>query len=116
MSIGEKIKARRQELGFSQRELAKRLGYTDHTTITRVEAGKVDLPMSRIAQFAEALRVSPSYIMGWDQEPEDLGALAAEVLRDPVMLQLVQEFRGLDAVDRATVSTLVSSLAQKKKG
>lgn len=70
MLIGERIKARRQELGLSQRELAKRLGYTDHTTITRVESGKVDLPMSRIAQFAEALRVSPSYIMGWEDEED----------------------------------------------
>lgn len=68
MSIGERIKARRQELGLSQRDLAKRMGYTDHTTITRVESGKVDLPMSRVAKFAEALRVSPSYIMGWEDE------------------------------------------------
>lgn len=68
MTVGEKIKARRQELGLTQRDLAKRMGYTDHTTITRVEAGKVDLPMSRISQFADALRVSPSYLMGWEDE------------------------------------------------
>lgn len=116
MTIGERIKARRQELGISQRELARRLGYNDHTTVTRAEAGRVDLPMSRIAQFAEALRVSPTFLMGWDQEPEDLGALAAEVLRDPVLLQLVLEYRSLDSADRATVSALVSSLAAKKKG
>lgn len=68
MTIGERVKARRQELGLTQRDLAKRMGYTDHTTITRVEAGKVDLPMSRISQFADALRVSPSYLMGWEDE------------------------------------------------
>lgn len=68
MTIGERIKFRRQEMGITQRDLAKRMGYTDHTTITRVEAGKVDLPMSRVSQFAEALRVSPSYLMGWEDE------------------------------------------------
>lgn len=68
MTIGERIKARRQELGLTQRDLAKRMGYTDHTTITRAEAGKVDLPLSRVSQFAEALRVSPSYLMGWEDE------------------------------------------------
>lgn len=115
MSIGERIKARRIEMGLTQSELAKKLGYTDRASVSRVESGQIDLPQSRIVKFAEALRVSPSYIMGWDQEPEDLGALAAEVLRDPVLLQLVQEFRTLDAADRLTVSTLVSSLAQKKK-
>ena len=114
MDIGERIKARREELGISQRSLAKRLGYSDHTTITRTEAGKVDLPLSRVAQFAEALRVSPAYLMGWEDEPEDLGALAAEVLKDPALLKLVQGFRELSAADRATVSALVASLAQKK--
>lgn len=34
MSIGDRVKARRTELGLSQRELAARLGYNDHTTLT----------------------------------------------------------------------------------
>lgn len=116
MTIGERIKARRQELGLTQSDLAKKLGYTDRASVSRVESGQIDLPQSRIVKFAEALRVSPTFLMGWDQEPEDLGALAAEVLRDPVLLQLVLEYRSLDSADRSTVSALVSSLAAKKKG
>lgn len=68
MSIGERIKARRLELGMTQSELAKKLGYTDRASVSRVEAGQINLPQSRIVQFAEALRVSPSYIMGWENE------------------------------------------------
>ena len=68
MSIGERIKARRLELGMTQSELAKKLGYTDRASVSRVEAGQINLPQSRIVQFAEALRVSPSYIMGWEIE------------------------------------------------
>lgn len=114
MNIGDRIKARRTELRLSQRELATRLGYTDHTTLTRIEAGKVDLPQSRIVKFAEVLGVTPGYLMGWEQEPEDFGALAAEVLKDPALLRLVQEFTKLSSTDQATVSALVSSLATKK--
>lgn len=116
MTIGARIKARRQELKITQREMAARLGYNDHTSITRIEAGKVDLPQSRVAKIAEVLGVTPGYIMGWDQEPEDLGALAAMVLKDPATLRLVKNFIALDETDRLTVSALVDSLAEKKKG
>lgn len=116
MTIGQRIKARRQELKLSQREMAVRLGYNDHTTLTRIEADKVDLPQSRIVKIAEVLGVSVGYLMGWDEHPEDLGALAANVLKDPALLKLVQEFMVLDEADRATASAVVSSLAAKKKG
>lgn len=115
IKIGERIKARRQELKISQRELASRMGYTDHTTITRIEAGKVDPPQSRIAQFAKALGTTPGHLLGWDAEPEDLGAMAAQVLADPADLNMMQEYRGLSEADRFMVRSLVSSLAAKNK-
>ena len=114
MTIGGRIKARRNELGLSQRELAARLGYNDHTTLTRIEAGKVDLSQSRVVQFADVLGVTPGYLMGWEQEPEELGALAAAVLNDPALLRLVKNYRELSEADRAAVSALVDSLAIKK--
>ena len=116
MTIGQRIKARRAELKMTQRELAARLGYTDHTTVTRIEADKVDLPQSRIEKIAEVLGVSIGYLMGWNEKPGDLGALAATVLRDPALLQIVQSCMELDEDDRATVAALVTSLAAKKKG
>lgn len=115
ITIGERIKTRRQELKMTQRELAARMGYTDHTTITRIEAGKVDPPQSRIAAFAKALGTTPGHLMGWDAEPEDLGAMAAEVLMDPAVLNMMQEYMGLNEADRFMVRTLVSSLAAKTK-
>ncbi len=116
MTVGARIKARRMELKLSQREMAARLGYTDHTTLTRIEGGKIDLPQSRIVKIAEVLGVTPAYLMGWEQDPEDLGALAASILKDKKLLSLVQDFQTLDEADRDTVSTLVASLAAKKKG
>lgn len=115
ITIGDRIKARRQELKITQRELAGRMGYKDHTTITRIEAGKVDPPQSRIAEFAKALGTTPGHLMGWDAEPEDLGALAAQILMDPAVLNMVQEYRTLGDADRFMVRTLVSSLAAKNK-
>ena len=115
MTVGEKIKARRLELGWSQRELAARLGYSDHTTVTRIESGKVDLNQAKIAQFAEALGVRPSQLMVWHDDPEDAGAVAAAVVKDEDLLQLVQNYLTLGAADQQTVQALVASLAKKKK-
>lgn len=116
-NIGKRIKAKRNELGLSQRELAARLGYKDHTTLTRIEAGKVDLPQSKIAQFAKALGVAPAYLMGWEAEPPaaELGEIAASVLQHPGLLKLVHEYMSLGEEEQATVRSLVSSLATIKK-
>lgn len=69
MNIGEKIKLRRKELRWSQRDLAERMGY-NHSTITRIETGKIDIPQSRIVQFADVLRTDISYLMDWDEPQE----------------------------------------------
>jgi transcriptional regulator with XRE-family HTH domain len=115
MTIGDRIKAKRKELKWTQRELANRMGYSNHSTVVRAESGQIDLPQSRILQFAEVLGVTPGYLMGWEQEPEDLGALAAEVLKDPALLEVVKNYRELSEADRGTVAALVASLAKKKK-
>lgn len=70
MNIGEKIKLRRKELKWSQRDLAERMGY-NHSTITRIETGKIDIPQSRIVQFAEVLRTDIAYLMGWDEQESE---------------------------------------------
>lgn len=116
MTIGDRIKARRLELKWSQRDLAERMGYKNHSVVARTESGQADPPQSRIVQFAEVLGVTPGYIMGWEQAPEDMGALAARVLKDPGLLALVKNYSLLDESDRATVAALVASLANKKKG
>lgn len=67
MTTGERIKSKREALGLSQEELAQKVGYTDRTSIAKVEAGKVDLPESKILAFADALGVTPAYLCGWDE-------------------------------------------------
>lgn len=72
MGIGEKIRQRRVELGWSQRDLAKRMGYSHHSTIARIEVGKVDVPQSRIVRFSEVLGVSLSYLMtDWEEDKKN---------------------------------------------
>ena len=66
MEIGERIKARREELGMSQDELARMVGYKWRSSINKIELGGQRLPQKKIVEIARALRVTPSYLMGWE--------------------------------------------------
>lgn len=66
MTIGERIKQRRLELGLSQEDLAKRLGNKSRASVCTVEKDKEDLTTDRIRKYAEALETTPSYLMGWE--------------------------------------------------
>jgi transcriptional regulator with XRE-family HTH domain len=81
VKIGEKIKQRRIELGWSQRELGKRMGYQNHSTITKIEAGKVDIPQSKVVKFAEVMGTSIAYLMDWEEVQKKNNATADIVLR-----------------------------------
>lgn len=63
--IYENIKKLRLELGMSQEELARKTGYSDRSSIAKIESGKVDLTNSKIVDFAKALNTTPSALMGW---------------------------------------------------
>ena len=53
MGIGEKIKKRREELGYTQEELAKKMGYKSRSSINKIEVGINDVAQSKIVEFAK---------------------------------------------------------------
>lgn len=69
--LGNNIKKRRIWLGFSQEDLAAKVGYKDRATISKVEAGQIDLTQTKISEFALALHTTSSYLMGWDENAEN---------------------------------------------
>lgn len=60
----ENIKNRRIALGMTQEELAKKMGYTNRSSIAKIENGAVDLSQSKIVQFAKVLEITPGELMG----------------------------------------------------
>lgn len=71
IKVNEIIKARREELGYSLRELSEKIG-VNSSTIMRWENGDIaNMKRDKIVSLAEALRISPGVIMGWeDLEPK----------------------------------------------
>lgn len=87
MTIGDRIKKRREELNLSQEELAKRLGYKSRSSVNKIEVGCQNLTQSKIKAIADALHTTPSYIMGWEDSPvpaKPAAAPTAERDIDPI--------------------------------
>lgn len=67
MNIGDLIRKRRNELGWSQQTLADKMGYTSKSTINKIEKGKCDVAQKNIVKFADVLGVSVAYLMDWEE-------------------------------------------------
>ncbi len=73
MELHERIRTLREGKGLSQEALAHAVGYTDRSSVAKIEAGQVSLSADKIARFAQALGVSPGYLTGWNQgAPENV--------------------------------------------
>ena len=84
MTIGDRIKQRREQLNLSQYELAKKLGYKSRSSINKIELGMQNLTQSKIKAIADALDTTPAYIMGW----EDIRPLPSNIIPMPQMRPL----------------------------
>lgn len=60
---GEKIRQKRLALGWSQEELAHRLGYKDKTAINKIETGKNDVNTEKLQRFAVVLGCDPNDLL-----------------------------------------------------
>lgn len=68
MTVGERIKQRRIELGLNQSELAELMGYSGKSSICKAETGGDSVTTRTIERFAKALKTTPRHLMGWDTE------------------------------------------------
>lgn len=70
-TIGNNISRIRKDLGLTQEDLAKLMGYKSKSTINKIELGINDIPQSKIVQFAEVLGTTPAELMGWTEEDKN---------------------------------------------
>lgn len=70
MTVGDRIKQRRLDLGMTQAELAKRCG-TTYQAISKYENNLInDIPRKKLAIIADALDCSPAFLLGFPDEPQ----------------------------------------------
>ena len=61
--LSTRVRLRREQLGLSQQELARRMGYRSRSSITKLEKGINDLPQSKVEELAQGVS-SPSRAAG----------------------------------------------------
>lgn len=110
MRIGERIRQRRLELGYTADALAKLLN-KNRATIYRYENGDIEnMPIDVLEPLAKALNTTPAYLMGW-QEPHQVSTstiskqtedyyLDAETAEYAEMLRTRPEMRMLFSASR----------------
>lgn len=65
MTIGQRIRDRRERLGLGQTELADRVGISKQT-LYKYENGIItNIPSDKIEAISKVLNSSPGYLMGW---------------------------------------------------
>lgn len=109
MAIGERIRQRREELGLSQSELARIVGYKSRSSINKLEKDdKNGVSREQLYKIAQALKVTPSYLMGW--EDEEAAALTA------FQENAMQRFLLLSYEHQVVVSNIIDTLTEQEKG
>lgn len=98
--VGERIRQRRVELGWSQQELAERMDLKSKTSVSRVENGIEDVTVTRIMEYAKALGVVPEYLVRENEKPKDFGLTDEEK-------DMISKFRKIDGISRKNVMGLI---------
>jgi len=97
--VGRFIKKRRLELNLTQQDVMRALGYGSPISVSEVELGRVGVPVKRIYQYADVLRLPrnefTAFVMGGiqnhnghqggrvtDHRRRVLGAAERELLED----------------------------------
>lgn len=113
MSIGQRIRAKRKEMGMSVDELATRLG-KDRSTVYRYEKGDIEnLPLDVLEPIASALDTTPAVLMGWVAEESghkhaDLAQLYKRMRLEDDFYMMVYKLSLLNEAQTASIQQLLN--------
>jgi len=106
MAIGDKILALRKHQGWSQQQLAKKVG-TSGPIIGRYERNEMVPSVEVAKKMADIFAVTLDYLV------DDTGKTAE--IKDKAMLQRVVEIEALEQEDKKTIVQVIDSLLRDAK-
>ena len=114
-TVGNNILLLRKQLGWTQEELAKKMGYKSKSTINKIELGKNDIPQSKIVKFADVLGTTPAFLMGWnDNEGQETTSPEKVELTEGERL-LLDLFSQVPEESQEMVLDMIRAALKKKK-
>lgn len=115
--IMNRIKNRRSELNMSYQELATKTNITK-STLQRYETGSIkNMPLDKLELVANALDISPAYLMGWeDVEEKEKEKENAISIKDRKLLSNFNKLNEVgkdEAIKRVSELTLIPSYIEE---
>ncbi len=69
-TIAHRIKTLREYKNLTQEDLAKKAGYSDKSSISKIESSGNNISLKKISKIAAALDVSPENLLGTDESSQ----------------------------------------------
>ncbi len=92
MTVGDRIRKKRKELGISQTELAKKVDISKQTLYKYEKNIITNIPSNKIEEISKVLYVSESYLMGWeDNLSKDNSYLIPDILADDHLIEHIKK-------------------------
>lgn len=88
MTIGDKIRICRTDIGMSQDVLAKLMNYKDRTAISRIETGENKVTTEKAIEFARVLGVPLSELIDCSNE-EHTASVMLNVYNDDILKEII---------------------------
>lgn len=112
IDIGSVIKQARIERGFTQEELAKKVG-VQKSAVAKWENGRVsEIKRTNLKKISEALGLRPTQLLGdIEDNPVEAADFLADVYFDAELREMIMEYNGLDDKKKAQVREYVHLLS-----
>lgn len=92
MEIGQKIKTLREEKGMTLEELGAKVG-VGKSTVRKWETGMIaNMRRDKIVKVAKALGTDPSYLMGWDNNNQEIQPVLLGSELNNIFEKLAEEY------------------------
>ena len=115
MTLGDRIKNKREQMGISQIELANKVGISKQTLYKYENNIVTNIPSDKIEAIAKYLDVSPGFLMGW-QEPgvSSSAELLADIVGDPALIEYIRKIKSFNEEEREKVFDYIDLVYYKK--
>lgn len=104
MTVGDRIRNKRESLGMSQTELAKMAKISKQTLYKYEKNIITNVPSNKVEKIADILSVSESYLMGWDKNlNKENSDLMPDILSDSDLLEHIKKLMRLNEEHRQAI-------------
>lgn len=93
MTIGQRIKQRRETLNIGQSDLARKVNISKQTLYKYENDIVTNIPSDKIQHLADALETTPSYLMGWEEFIDEVAAGSYEPAEIDKAIEMYEQYK-----------------------